>query len=64
MYEEYVNLANAIILKAVSDFRRSKSHQRRTEIKMFFRSEWFKVLTELDGEMIIKRLEKERNDRR
>ena len=62
MYEEYVNLANAIILKAVSDFRKSKSYKRRAEIKMFFRSEWFKVLTELDGEMIIKRLERERND--
>lgn len=54
-------LANAIILQAVKDFRHTYSYQRKAEIKRFFRSEWFRVLTRLDGEMIIKRLENERN---
>ena len=29
-------------------------------IKKFFRSEWFSVLTDLDGKMILIRLEEER----
>ena len=31
------------------------------EIKRFFRSEWFRALTRLDGETLITRLENERN---
>lgn len=54
-------LANAIIRQAVKDFRRTYSPQQRTEIKQFFRSEWFRALTRLDGEMLITRLENERN---
>ena len=33
----------------------------RAEIKRFFRSEWFRALTRLDGEMLILKLENERN---
>ena len=55
-------LANAIILQAVKDYRHTYSPQCRAEIKRFFRSDWFKVLTRLDGKMIIKRLEQERAD--
>ena len=54
-------LANAIILQAVKDYRRTYSPQCRAEIKRFFRSEWFRALTRLDGEMLITRLENERN---
>ena len=56
-------LANAIILQAVKDYRHtySPSPQCRAEIKRFFRSEWFRALTRLDGEMLITRLENERN---
>ncbi len=58
--ENYEKLANAIIVQAVSDFRKSGCYQTRNSIKRFFRSDWFKVLTALDGEMLIKRLEQER----
>ena len=54
-------LANAIILQAVKDYRHTYSPQCRAEIKSFFRSEWFRALTRLDGEMLISRLENERN---
>ena len=57
--ENYEKLANAIIVQAVSDFRKSGCYQTRNSIKRFFRSDWFKVLTALDGEMLIKRLEQE-----
>lgn len=53
-------LANAIILQAVKDYRHTYSPQCRAEIKCFFRSEWFRALTRLDGEMLISRLENER----
>ena len=58
--ENYEKLANAIILQAVYDFRKSGSYQTRNSIKRFFRSDWFKVLTNVDGEMLIRRLEQER----
>ena len=54
-------LANAIILQAVKDYKHAYSPQCRAEIKRFFRSEWFCALTRLDGEMLITRLENERN---
>ena len=62
MYENFELLANAIILQAVKDYRHTYSPQQRAEIKHFFCSERFKVLTRVDGEMIIKRLEQERTD--
>lgn len=46
------------------DYRHTYSPQRRAEIKRFFRSEWFRVLTRLDGEMIFERLENERNGKK
>ena len=53
-------LANAIILQAVKDYRHTYSPQTRVEIKRFFRSEWLRALTRLDGEMLITKLENER----
>ena len=58
--ENYEKLARAIIVQAVRDYRNSCSYQTRRSIEHFFRSEWFMVLTNLDGEMLIKRLRKER----
>lgn len=58
--ENYEKLARAIIVQAVRDYRNSCSYQTRCSIERFFRSEWFMVLTNLDGEMLIKRLRKER----
>ena len=66
----YKELANAIILQAVEDYRKwtkeySGSHDDRklrkgiVELKEFFRSEWFSLLTELDGEQLLLRLKAE-----
>ena len=68
--EPYQNLANAIVLCAVRDyrqaFRRLKRKPRnkdaaaeRDSIEEFFRSNWFAVLTELDPEYLITELNKE-----
>ena len=66
----YENLANAIILQAVKDYRvalkclkvnpRNKTaHADKEEIERFFRSGWFSVLTSVDGEMLIRSLQME-----
>lgn len=64
MIDNYNNLANAIILQAVKDYRkalrtlsmnpnnRSAQYERR-RIEQFFRSSWFGVLTSIDPEMLI-----------
>ena len=68
--EPYKELANAVILQAVDDYRKwtkeySGSHGDRklrkgiVELKEFFRSEWFSLLTELDGEQLLLRLKAE-----
>lgn len=57
--KNYEDLANAIIIQAVKDYRRTKSPQVRSEIKRFFKSEWFSMLTNVDGDMLIKKLERE-----
>ncbi|WOC31868.1 MULTISPECIES: hypothetical protein [Caproicibacterium] len=66
----YENLTNAIILQAVKDYRVAlkclKANPRnkfaladKGEIERFFRSSWFSVLTSVDGEMLIRSLQKE-----
>ena len=57
--KNYEDLANAIIIQAVKDYRRTKSPQVRNEIKRFFKSQWFSMLTNVDGDMLIKKLERE-----
>ena len=69
--KRFENLANAIILQAVSDWRECRKddngeyrHPRdtkvsREEIKTFFRSEWFTCLSQADPEFIIDFLERE-----
>lgn len=46
----------AIIEQAVRDYKFLPS--KRNEVKRFFRSEYFKMLSDLDGEFIILKLEK------
>lgn len=70
----YQRLANGIIMQAVSDYRhalRGKSYipgkspeSIVVEVERFFRSEWFRLLTKVDGEMIIKKIRGEKNERR
>lgn len=57
--KNYEDLANAIIIQAVKDYRRTKSPQVRNEIKRFFKSEWFTMLSNVDGDVILKKLERE-----
>ena len=47
----YENLGNAIILQAVKDW---KNGYRRKECEDFFYSEWFKTLTNIHPDYIMK----------
>ena len=70
MNELYEKLATAIILQAVEDWRKSvKALKKRSrcapamemkdECEQFFLSEWFGVLTSVDGNMILRKLKQE-----
>ena len=70
MTDPYENLANAIILQAVKDYRAArkklKYHPKNKEAKLmvedcerFFRSDWFTVLTSIDGAVLLKKLKEE-----
>lgn len=58
--ENYEKLAVAIVKQAVIDYRKSKDEETRKSIERFFRSEWFYTLTDVDGEILIKKLHNER----
>lgn len=64
------NLANAIVLEAVKDYRKAlctlslNPHNRSAQyecrsIEQFFRSGWFGILTRLDPELLISKLRAE-----
>ena len=68
--DAYEKLANAIIIQAAKDYRVAKRKLRRKpgnkdakseaeSIERFFRSDWFRALTEVDGEMLIRKLNEE-----
>ena len=69
--DPYEELANAIVLQAVSDYRyatkRMRTHpeeamihrRRKKEVKRFIRSAWFKELTNLDPVILLKKLKEE-----
>ena len=67
--DPYEKLGNAIVLQAVSDYRRAlrkvKKPKNREDIEgalrleKFFRSEWYQVLTSVDGVYLIERLREE-----
>lgn len=69
--DPYEDLANAIVLQAVSDYRyatkRMRTHpeeamihrRRKKEVKRFIRSAWFKELTNLDPVILLKKLKEE-----
>ncbi len=70
MTEEFENLANAVILQAVKDWRwavkvlkkRSRylpAREMREDCEKFFRSEWFGQLTGIDGSFILQKLKQE-----
>ena len=63
-------LANAIIVQACKDYRsalkklkrnprHSESQRTKGSCERFFRSEWFEVLSDLDGEALISMIRKD-----
>ena len=70
MQRNWEDLAQAIIMKAGEDYRKAWRRVRHfpdqkgaqatiREVEKFFRSRWFAQLTDIDGEMLIKRLREE-----
>jgi hypothetical protein len=70
MNDPYENLANAIVIQAVKDYRAAlrtlernpkytPALQDKSEVERFFRSEWYKLLTSVDGEMLLRMLREE-----
>jgi len=59
----YENLANAIVEQAVKDYRAAKRKYRNSaeiaSLRRFFRSDWFRSLTNIDGEWLIRKLDEE-----
>lgn len=68
--DPWEELANAIILQAVKDYRLAlrapewsvKAQTTVKECESFFRSDWFKILTTVDGEYLIRRLREEEEE--
>ena len=56
--EAYHNLANAIIIRACEDYKTGKINDY--SFKYFCMSGWFKILTNVNPEYLIKKMEKER----
>lgn len=65
----YESLANAIIVQAVKDFKDAfdyyKAHPEKKEyeddvrdLEWFFRSNWYQLLTSLDGEVLMAYIKK------
>ena len=58
----YEELANAIVLQAVKDYRLTDDEAELAEIERFFRSGWFGVLSKVDPEYLIRNLRKEKSN--
>lgn len=62
MNDGIYNLTNAIVLQACKDYRTALKWEDKPtirEVERFFRSEWYKMLTTIDGEFLIDKLKKE-----
>ena len=68
----YENLANAIVLKAVDDYRKAlkgvgygrfSAEQVIEEVERFFRSHYFEFLTKVKGDYLIEQLKKEHEEK-
>ena len=66
----YNELANAIVMQAVKDYRKAlkslrlnsrnkKAMEEAMECEEFFRSTWYRTLTSVDGEYLIDKLRAE-----
>lgn len=74
MTSPFEELANAIVIQACKDYREALIRLRRfprdkrakgtaAECERFFRSEWYRILTNLDAEILMERIKREVNDR-
>ena len=65
--ERYENLANAIVYQAVKDYRKilklcmehpnsAECQSEKENLEQFFKSKWYSILTELDGEWLIEKI--------
>lgn len=70
LIDPYVKLANAVILQTVKDYRTARSKLKKNpeneraklmvkDLERFFRSDYFAVLSNLDGDALLERLEEE-----
>lgn len=70
MMDPYEKLANAIILSAVRDYRMARKKLKKRpknedaklmveDCERFFCSEWFQVLSNIDGKALLERLKEE-----
>jgi len=66
----YAELANAIVLCAVKDYRKARNRLKRSyfdtharmvmkECEEFFLSGWFQTLTSVDGKVLLEKLQEE-----
>ena len=67
-FDPYKNLAAAIVEKAVIDYQKALRRHRKypnneftlseiAELERFFRSSWCRMLTDIDGEVIIEKIQ-------
>lgn len=70
MDKNYEELANAVVLMTVKDYRAAlkalqknpkniSANKDKSDCERFFMSDWFSVLTSVDGEMLMHRLQQE-----
>ena len=59
-YDPNRALADAIILRAVRDYRKENDLEVIKEVERFILSPWFRVLTSIDPVWLIKKLRKEK----
>ena len=72
MQDGYQNLANAIVIQAVNDYRNALDGNGCEykspdvvikEIEKFFRSSYYRTLTKVKGEYLIEQLQKEHREK-
>lgn len=68
--DPWQSLANAIVISAAKDYRAALRRLRRRpnsktalseieDLERFFRSDWYRMLTNVDGELLIQKLKEE-----
>lgn len=70
MNTPYENLASAIVVQAANDYRKARRDLNenpgygpalldKSDVEQFFRSDWYKMLTNVDGERLLSMLQRE-----